>query len=49
MPTAGARNASGQIFNLCPNILAEKMRVIRAERAPRQAFPMLPEAVQPGD
>jgi arylsulfatase len=29
------------------NILAEKMRLIRAERALRQAFPMLPEPAAP--
>jgi arylsulfatase len=31
------------------NILAEKMRMIRAERALRHAFPMLPAPVAPGD
>ena len=29
------------------NVLEEKMRVIRAERALREAFPMLPEPAQP--
>ena len=31
------------------SILAEKMRVIRAERALREAFPMLPPPAQPED
>jgi len=31
------------------NILADKLRVIRAERALRQAFPMLPEPARPAE
>jgi arylsulfatase len=29
------------------NVLADKMRLTRAERALRQAFPMLPDAAAP--
>ncbi|WP_244540165.1 sulfatase-like hydrolase/transferase [Kaistia soli] len=31
------------------NVMQDKMKVIRAERALRQAFPMLPDAVKPTD